>query len=562
VAGRWRIRHKLMLGLGLVVAIMALLVAGTLKGLTSYRATMRAMDRKLVELNVASSLLSNIFLLKNTADTGVNNTEDINRVEAQFTDQKERAEKALALYKQTLLETMTLEQGAGNEFNEKEQAAALENGCAALNRAWEQAGIKTQSGAGQGETKSLRLTDREVSDGIEYLVRTCGDLINCINNNLFDRITKARADFRISLASVLSTMVVGILLTAYLLRFFYRWVLYPIRDLEQGAGRVAQGDFDHRIEVHSGDEIEDLAAAFNDMTGRLREMYRDLARQVNERSRQLVRSERLAGVGFLAAGVAHEINNPLASIAFCSEALERRLADVLAYQAEEGAMQKEDRETAAKYLKMIQQEAFRCKEITQRLLEFSRGGERRREPTDLAELTQGVLDVAQHLQNCRGKQLLFEPAAPVVAWVNAQEIKSVVLNLVVNALDSMDDGGVLRITLGQRDGMAELVFSDTGCGMSPEILENIFEPFFTRSRTGKGTGLGLSISHRIINQHGGEIEAASPGPHQGSTFTVRVPLQVAEPVPPAAENGGAEYPIFPARALELPRDDQRGRAAA
>src|SRR4029077_9758019 len=94
----------------------------------------------------------------------------------------------------------------------------------------------------------------------------------------------------------------------------------------------------------------------------------------------------------------------------------------------------------------------------------------------------------------------------------------------------MDEGGTLTITLSQRDGMASLVFTDTGCGMSPEILENIFEPFFTRSRTGKGTGLGLAISHRVINQHGGEIEAASPGLNRGSTFTVRLPLQPAEPI--------------------------------
>ena len=104
-----------------------------------------------------------------------------------------------------------------------------------------------------------------------------------------------------------------------------------------------------------------------------------------------------------------------------------------------------------------------------------------------------------------------------------------VLNLVVNALDSMDDGGTLRIMLAPDDQKAEISFRDTGCGMTPEILENIFEPFFTRSRTGKGTGLGLSISHRIISQHGGEIEATSPGPHQGSTFRVRLPLQPAEP---------------------------------
>src|SRR5205085_9115656 len=94
-----------------------------------------------------------------------------------------------------------------------------------------------------------------------------------------------------------------------------------------GVTRVAEGDFDHRIDVKSGDEMEELADAYNDMACRLRDLYRDMSRQINERSHQLVRSERLSSVGFLAAGVAHEINNPLASIAFCSEALEARLEE-------------------------------------------------------------------------------------------------------------------------------------------------------------------------------------------------------------------------------------------
>src|SRR5205085_7778392 len=88
----------------------------------------------------------------------------------------------------------------------------------------------------------------------------------------------------------------------------------------------------------------------------------------------------------------------------------------------------------------------------------------------------------------------------------------------------------LVISEKQKDGMVEMVFKDTGCGMTDEVLENIFEPFFTRSRTGKGTGLGLSISHRIITQHGGEVEAISGGLNQGSTFTVRLPLEPAEPI--------------------------------
>src|SRR4029077_9937931 len=136
--------------------------------------------------------------------------------------------------------------------------------------------------------------------------------------------------FKNCLVIVLSISCVGILLMTGLLRFFYRWTFHPVRDLQAGVGRVAPGDFEHPIVVHSGDEMEELAGAFNDMTRRLREIYSDLARQVNERSRQLVRSERLAGVGFLAAGVAHEINNPLASIAFCSEALEARLNGIAA----------------------------------------------------------------------------------------------------------------------------------------------------------------------------------------------------------------------------------------
>jgi signal transduction histidine kinase len=228
----------------------------------------------------------------------------------------------------------------------------------------------------------------------------------------------------------------------------------------------------------------------------------------------------MVSVGFLAAGVAHEINNPLASIAFCSEALQTRLQDFLTRNPHET-------DVVQKYLRMIQQEAFRCKGITSRLLEFSRVGEHRREPTDLAELIQGVLEIAQHLQHCRGKRIIFQPYSRVVAGVCAEDIKSVVLNLVVNALESMEEGGVLTITLKVTGATAEILFTDTGCGMAPEVLDNIFEPFYTRSRTGKGTGLGLFISHHVVTQHGGEIRATSPGPGQGSTFTVRVPLTPA-----------------------------------
>ena len=134
----------------------------------------------------------------------------------------------------------------------------------------------------------------------------------------------------------------------------------------------------------------------------------------------------------------------------------------------------------------------------------------------------------RHIGKYRGKTIVFHPREAVMAHVDSQEIKQVVLNLIVNALESMDHQGTLRIDLRYAQGMAEMVFADDGCGMEPDVLENIFEPFFTRRRVGKGTGLGLSITHRIISQHHGEITAVSPGAGKGSTFTVRLPIHPTE----------------------------------
>jgi two-component system, NtrC family, sensor kinase len=535
LACHWRIRHKLILGLGLVVGILALLLAGTYKGLSSYSTTINNIDSKLMELNWAEKLKEALRGPLESPPSSLTADDLLRKLKP--------AREALADYEVALNDTLDRGRDPKQGVQEKQWVAALHEKFAKLDLAIDQAkGARTL----EPEDNQYILFSKDVHLTLTDLSRTTDDLHAAIYDGLWARKKTAKDDCRTSLMLVLTVSVVGVLLMTGLLRFFYRWTFYPLRDLQQGVGRVAHGDFEHSIEVHSGDEMEELAAAFNDMTSRLRDMYRDLARQVNERSRQLVRSERLAGVGFLAAGVAHEINNPLASIAFCSEALEARLTELLNQPAEKVTAapalrlqlashteSDRDRDTITKYLKMIQQEAFRCKEITQRLLEFSRGGERRREQTDLAKVIQSVLDIVQHLPSSKSKKIVFPGVAAggkLVASCNAQEMQSVVLNLVVNALDSMDDEGTLTIGLRQCAGMAEMVFQDTGCGMSAEVLENIFEPFFTRSRTGKGTGLGLSITHRIINQHGGEIEAASRGPGQGSTFTVRIPLQPAEAV--------------------------------
>jgi signal transduction histidine kinase len=528
-----------MLGLLLVVGIMFLLLGGTLIGLLSYMATMKTVDSKLAELQMANKLKEAV----NGLTVPYPPKEPDYQEEREYLRQRMKvAREALESYRKQLQETVDRHRDPDGGFHEREEIEALNGQFTQLDQAVSD--FNAAPNAGQGPSGLLQ-SDPKVVEVTQDLLRTTDELLTVIYEDVYRQIQASKAYYKTSLTIVLSTSILGVLLMAGLLRFFYTWVFFPIRDLEAGASRVAHGDLDHRIEVHSGDEMEDLADAFNNMTDRLCEIYRDLNRQVNERSRQLVRSERLASVGFLAAGVAHEINNPLQAITLYSGALEARLAELVRRLQQPGvpepaALGPDEQEVLTKYLKTILEEAFRCKRITERLLEFSRGGERHRELIDMTDLVQSVLDVAQPLQSCKGKEIRFDAAGQVTAWANADEIKSVVLNLVVNALDSMEEGGRLTIRLRPNGDMAELVLTDTGCGMSADVLENIFEPFFTRSRTGKGTGLGLTISHRIITQHAGEIEASSPGPDLGSTFTVRLPRH------PAAEEDGADREEAPA----------------
>lgn len=522
MARRWRIRHKLLLGLATAIAILGLLLAGTLNGLWSYYVTMKTVDSKLRELDAAEELKDAVEKLAEK--------EPIEhfpvRVLALRDTYIPKAHKALDSFEgevhSTLRRELTSDDGAqitGLTGKLREQLNALTSACQVSSK---QMGLDTGDPRKRFEEPQKQLHALYVK-----IQTTSNDLRSEVRNNLAERISKSRRHYQITLTVLITISSLSLLLMLSAWRFFYGWIFHPIRDLQQGVTRVAEGDFEHRINVKSGDEIEELAATYNDMAGRLHDLYRDMATQINERSRQLVRSERLASVGFLAAGVAHEINNPLASIAFCSEALDARLSE-LRDDLRQNVRGARNVDIFAKYLKMIQEEAFRCKNITERLLEVSRGGEEKRDRTDLAALVASVLEVTQHHPTSKGKEIIFKPAGPVHAWVCSEEIKSVVLNLIFNALESMEQGGRLTIELRLKDGMAELLFTDTGCGMTREVLDNIFEPFFTRSRSGKGTGLGLTITHRIVSQHGGDIEALSAGEGKGSTFRVRLPLQPAE----------------------------------
>jgi signal transduction histidine kinase len=370
---------------------------------------------------------------------------------------------------------------------------------------------------------------KELKEHIEQLNDAVSELPKKLHADVWTGLQMSQMQYQTSRVIVWTSAILVLGMLFGLMSLFHRWVLSPVRMLQRGVRHVTRGSFDYKIELKSGDEMQDLAEAFNDMTAQISLTYADLEHQVQERSRQLVRSERLAGVGFLAAGVAHEINNPLASIAFCAEALDHRLSRFLDNTGDA------DQRVIANYLKMIQEEAFRCKSITEKLLDFSRCNEIKRERIELASLIQGVVEMIRHIGKYRDKSILFTPREAVMAHGDSQEIKQVVLNLIVNALEAMDPRGVLRIELRYNQGMSEMAFTDDGCGMGAEVLENIFEPFYTKRRDGKGTGLGLSIAHRIVNQHQGELMATSPGENRGSTFTVRLPIH---PTDMADETGG------------------------
>lgn len=522
-----RLRHKLMLGLALVVGSVGLLLGGTAYGFRAYLQSVHTTEKKVTELQY----------LNVTVQALIGNPQAPTDDTAAYTDMMARIDQTLTwtgAYRERLAETVAAGLDPDNGEMETYNLDKLEDSLRKLS-------VALQAARTKPDPIPIR-NDEKVKLELDNCQRLVHDLRQAVVDNIETGIRRSNATIRQSLWIIVGSTVQLLLIVLALLYYFREWIYSPIKELQGGVARVHAGDFDHPIQLASRDELEELANEFNAMTSRLSGIYKDLARQVNERSRQLVRSERMVSVGFLAAGVAHEINNPLASILFCAEALERRLAEVLKHDANPS-----DVEVLSRYLKMIQQEALRCKDITQKLLDFSRSGERKREQTDLAGLIRGVLEVARHLPSARGKTVTFNPDTYIVAPVNAQDLKSVILNLVVNAIDSMDETGTLAIDLRTKGGFAEMSFTDTGCGMAPEVLQNIFEPFYTKSRTGKGTGLGLFISHQIVDQHGGQLEASSPGPGQGSTFTVRVPMIEAAQQPAEEKPEGEMILPFPGK---------------
>jgi two-component system, NtrC family, sensor kinase len=523
VLSKWPIRVKLLLELGLLVLVVSILSSTGLVATYAYRNLVNSLSWRVSELPLAAELGRHVSDLRITLGElrglRLNTFPDTHRnlvpmrvwmVRDQFRCQLDEIDQTLAQYRDQLASEMRADPRISDHKREQETALKIE---AQLVR------IRQANRDEDWMFDNLKVDWLDVE--LERLQTLATELPSHLHKKLAGFADEVRGQYRLLILSAWVATGSACLVFLLFVRLWYRWIFRPLQTLIAGSRRVAGGEFGHRIRLDTGDEMAELAKALNDMTARFQEIRDDLDRQVQERTKQVVRSEQLASVGFLAAGVAHEINNPLASIAICAESLEGRLRETLDETDPQEAV-------IGNYLRMIQSEAFRCKGITEKLLDFSRIGPGKRENTELGELIRGVVEMLCHMGKYQRRHIEFAPAEPVIAAVNPQEIKQVVLNLLSNALESLDDGGTVRIQLNAAGGHAVLSVADNGCGMEPQVLEQIFEPFFTRRRGGQGIGLGLSITYRIIADHGGDIEAASAGAGQGSCFRVRLPLAASQ----------------------------------
>jgi len=366
---------------------------------------------------------------------------------------------------------------------------------------------------------------------------------------------------RIILITIFLDAVVLIVFGSFLLS---RVLVKPIKDLVRLTEKISYGDFSQKIEVTSKNEIGQLIGSFNRMIERLKENQESMEnyleslessnKQLKQTQEELIRTEKLASIGRFAAGVAHEVGNPLGSI--------------LGYT---GILQKEgmDREESKDYLKRIEKEIERINRIVRELLDFARPSKFEIKDVEIKKVIESTLSLLSYQKSFKNieTQLDLQPDLPLIKGDESQ-LSQVFINIILNAIDAMPNGGILRIQTREHvvenlypdrfqwiypprrksdpmesdyshlrkpdpfsalltkfskgDRLVKIRITDTGIGIKKEDLENIFDPFFTTKAPDKGTGLGLSISIRIVESLGGEIKVESEV-GKGSTLEVYFP---------------------------------------
>jgi len=312
--------------------------------------------------------------------------------------------------------------------------------------------------------------------------------------------------------SIISALVPNLLLVLLVVRTISR----PLQRITLAAVQVTEGDYGTEVDLRrSNDEIGLLAASFNDMS---RKMASDIE-SLNQLNEKLARADRLAAMGTLAAGVAHEVNNPLASISSLVQML-RSKAD--------GNGSTEEYDLILKQIKRITQ-------VTHDLTDFARPRPAARTSVDINFVIESSLRLASFDETFKSIEIErhLSPRLPAVN-ADADQLQQVLLNLFLNARDAMPGGGKLGISTDHHAGEISIVISDSGIGIDAELSKQVFDPFFTTKPPGRGTGLGLSVCYGIVTAHDGRIDVESRK-GGGTTFTVRLPVGVT--------NGGAPFAV-------------------
>jgi signal transduction histidine kinase len=290
------------------------------------------------------------------------------------------------------------------------------------------------------------------------------------------------------------------LLSALLLSYFlFSSITKPLNMLQKFAQMVGEGKTDQRIQIKSPKEIVKLADSFNKMIDDL-----------NASQMRILQMDRMASIGELAGGVAHEINNPLTGILGQSQLLLGKIPADNPYRPS---------------VEKIESAAQRCRVIVRSLLDFARDKEYKFRVSSVPELIDGTLGLIETEINSKKIHIKrsFQDELPMIS-VSPGHIQQVFLNIITNSIHAMPNGGYLFIEATRYSGHIIVNFRDTGTGIKAEHLPHVFDPFFTTKDIGQGSGLGLSVSYGIIKKHRGEIIAKSDGENKGAEFTVKLPL--------------------------------------
>ena len=309
--------------------------------------------------------------------------------------------------------------------------------------------------------------------------------------------------------------------------FVARLITASLRRLRKGIEIVGAGNLDHKVDTGTKDEAGQLSRAFDTMTQHLRESMVSieiLNEEISERKKaeeklresqeQLFQTSKLASLGQLSAGAAHEINNPLAGIVGFTE------ATLLDLRNERIAPDKITHD-----LKIVLKNAERCKVIISNLLNFARAKELKRQEVDINSLLDDALNLVEYRTEAQNIKVVKRyEKNPHKVNIDRDQMTQVFINVISNAQDAMPDGGEFLVRTWLEDNLVMIEFKDTGIGIEKEHLLRVFDPFFTTREPGQGVGLGLSISYSIIKRHEGSIEVKSDGKDKGASFIIKIPV--------------------------------------